>query len=59
MTNLLIETVLVAFCVGGVVGAVITMHLMHHGQREKAHDDKHLPGFQNMDAHVQTRRFHK
>ncbi len=28
MTGILIETVLVAFCVGGVVGAVVAMQLL-------------------------------
>lgn len=29
MFSLIIESVIVAFCVGGVMGAVVTMHLMH------------------------------
>jgi len=29
MFNLIVESIVVAFCVGGVMGAVVTMHLMH------------------------------
>ena len=33
MMSLIIEAVVIAFCVGGAVGAVITMHLMHDSRR--------------------------
>ena len=33
MISLIVEAVLLAFCVGGAVGAVITMHLQHNTKR--------------------------
>lgn len=35
MLNFIIESILVSFCVGGVVGAVVTMHLMNPKKAEK------------------------
>lgn len=29
MFNFIIESIVAAFCLGGVVGAVVTLHLMH------------------------------
>ena len=61
MTNLLVETVLVAFCVGGAFGAVVTLHLQYyHRSREQAkRESKAVPVLQNAEARVNTRRFHK
>ena len=59
MTNLLVEAVLVAFCVGGVFGTVVTLHLVHLGKREKTCGDQRSAVLQKMEAHVHTRRFHK
>lgn len=46
MTGLIIEAVLVAFCVGGVVGAIISMQLQI-GRAKKADDlnvdHRHVP----------------
>ena len=61
MTNLLVETVLVAFCIGGAFGAIVTMHLQyHHRSREQSRkEEKHIPVLQKAEARINTRRFHK
>lgn len=33
MMSLIVEAVLISFCIGGAVGAVITMHLQHNSKR--------------------------
>ncbi len=30
MMSLIVEAVVIAFCVGGAAGAVVTMHLLHN-----------------------------
>ena len=40
MMSLIVEAVVIAFCVGGAAGAVVTMHLLHDS---KAADVKVQP----------------
>ncbi len=32
MMSLIVEAVLISFCIGGAVGAVLTMHLQHNSK---------------------------
>jgi len=32
MMSLIVEAVVIAFCVGGAAGAVVTMHLLHNAK---------------------------
>ncbi len=56
MTGILIETVLVAFCVGGVVGAVVAMQLL--GSSIASSKDIELQG-QAQPIRVDNRRHPK
>jgi len=45
MMSLIVEAVVIAFCVGGAAGAVVTMHLLHNTK--------------TTDVKVQTQRYVK
>jgi len=34
MTSMIIEALIVAFCVGGALGAIVAMHMLRHYERE-------------------------
>ncbi len=60
MMGMLIEVVVVAFCMGGVIGAIITMHLQHksaHNSSKIEHGefDGHL--LKRAEVRVLPRRF--
>ncbi len=60
MTDLLVEAVLLAFCVGGAFGAVVTLHLQYYYRaRQNSHGEDQLPMLQKAHAHVEPRRSQK
>lgn len=60
MTSMIIEAVVVAFCMGGAVGAVITMHLQHKSiHKRQGVDAEEFDGheFKRAEVRVNTRRY--
>lgn len=60
MTSMIIEAVVVAFCMGGAVGAVITMHLQHksaHNSSRVESDEFDGHELKQAEVRVNTRRF--
>lgn len=56
MMNMIIEAVVVAFCMGGAVGAVVTMHLQRKSSKVESGEFEGHP-LKQAEARVQTRRF--
>ena len=59
MTNvmgMLIEAVVLAFCMGGALGAVVTMHLQHKGRKAES-DEFADQSLTPVEIKLNTRRF--
>lgn len=60
MTNMIIEAVVVAFCMGGAIGAIVTMHLQHksaHRSSMVENDEFDGQELKQAEVRVHTRRF--
>lgn len=60
MTSMIIEAVVVAFCMGGAVGAVITMHLQHksaHNSSKVEHEEFDGHDLKQAEVRTQGRRY--
>lgn len=60
MTDMIIEAVIVAFCMGGAVGAIITLHLQYRSAHKSRmiEDDAHdgHGDLKRVEAKAHTRR---
>jgi hypothetical protein len=60
MTNMIIEAVIVAFCMGGAMGAIITMHLQHknaHNSSKVESEEFDGHELKRAEVRVHPRRF--